>query len=376
MPGSTITQQYPLYLSFDTSPYQNNNEQYAQFSPPLSSPLDIDEFGTDFTTDSAPSPGSPSFSPALTGSYALPEGDWNPWDKIEGLQGLNFPKTEPFEETILSSIPPRSMSLSPAINPMALTNPPVDDVLFGREGINDNQPLFQTQPPLSTSRPQLSTSQLPVQQSQQQQQPSTIKKPSQPPTLQNKRYLRNTNNSSLKRKSSTSEEEDDHLSQRSSASPPPANRRSSSKPQQSSPPSTGSTGPKKTAHNMIEKRYRNNLNDKIAALRDSVPALRVMVHRLEGGAAENNGGSELDDEENNGFGVAVGKIEGGAEDLGGLAPAHKLNKATILGKATEYIVHLEKRNRRLAQENETLRSRVEGFEMLVMSRGGGNGMWA
>jgi hypothetical protein len=27
--------------------------------------------------------------------------------------------------------------------------------------------------------------------------------------------------------------------------------------------------PKKTAHNMIEKRYRNNLNDKIAALRDS-----------------------------------------------------------------------------------------------------------
>lgn len=28
--------------------------------------------------------------------------------------------------------------------------------------------------------------------------------------------------------------------------------------------------PKKTAHNMIEKRYRNNLNDKIAALRDSM----------------------------------------------------------------------------------------------------------
>jgi hypothetical protein len=31
----------------------------------------------------------------------------------------------------------------------------------------------------------------------------------------------------------------------------------------------GGGPPKKTAHNMIEKRYRTNLNDKIAALRDS-----------------------------------------------------------------------------------------------------------
>ena len=35
---------------------------------------------------------------------------------------------------------------------------------------------------------------------------------------------------------------------------------------------------KKTAHSMIKKRYRTNLNDKIAALRDSVPSLRVMSH--------------------------------------------------------------------------------------------------
>jgi hypothetical protein len=33
---------------------------------------------------------------------------------------------------------------------------------------------------------------------------------------------------------------------------------------------------KKTAHNMTEKRYRNNLNDKIAALRDSVPSQKIM----------------------------------------------------------------------------------------------------
>ena len=100
---------------------------------------------------------------------------------------------------------------------------------------------------------------------------------------------------------------------------------------------------------MIEKRYRTNLNDKIAALRDSVPALRVMVHRLETQGAD---GLEEDPE----------------EDLGGLAPAHKLNKATILSKATEYIAHLEKKNKSLARENNQLRNRVEGFEMLVMSR--------
>lgn len=69
---------------------------------------------------------------------------------------------------------------------------------------------------------------------------------------------------------------------------------------------------KKTAHNMIEKRYRTNLNDKIAALRDSVPSLRVMAKGARG-------------------------EDGEKEDLQGLTPAHKLNKATVLAKATEYI---------------------------------------
>lgn len=60
---------------------------------------------------------------------------------------------------------------------------------------------------------------------------------------------------------------------------------------------------KKTAHNMIEKRYRTNLNDKISALRDSVPSLRVMSK----GSGNHSG----------------------EEDLQGLTPAHKLNKATV-----------------------------------------------
>lgn len=120
---------------------------------------------------------------------------------------------------------------------------------------------------------------------------------------------------------------------------------------------------------MIEKRYRTNLNDKIAALRDSVPALRVMVHRLEqnpnGGVGNANDMDVMEEI----------KAEAGLDpnedvDLGGLTPAHKLNKATILSKATEYIALLERKNRALAKENTSLRNRVEGFEMLVMSRSG------
>lgn len=64
--------------------------------------------------------------------------------------------------------------------------------------------------------------------------------------------------------------------------------------------------PKKTTHNMIEKRYRTNLNDKIAALRDSVPALRIMSKSARGEDTTED-----------------------REELHGLTPAHKLNKATV-----------------------------------------------
>lgn len=63
---------------------------------------------------------------------------------------------------------------------------------------------------------------------------------------------------------------------------------------------------KKTAHNMIEKRYRTNINDKIAALRDSVPSLRIMSKSAKGEDTTED-----------------------REELHGLTPAHKLNKATV-----------------------------------------------
>ncbi|KAI0201559.1 helix-loop-helix DNA-binding domain-containing protein [Astrocystis sublimbata] len=101
---------------------------------------------------------------------------------------------------------------------------------------------------------------------------------------------------------------------------------------------------KKTAHNMIEKRYRTNLNDKIAALRDSVPSLRIMSKSARGEDTTED-----------------------REELHGLTPAHKLNKATVLSKATEYIRHLEKRNSRLLDENAAMQQRIAAFEKLFMS---------
>ncbi|KAK9420061.1 putative BHLH domain-containing protein [Seiridium unicorne] len=101
---------------------------------------------------------------------------------------------------------------------------------------------------------------------------------------------------------------------------------------------------KKTAHNMIEKRYRTNLNDKIAALRDSVPSLRIMSKSSKGQDTTAD-----------------------REELHGLTPAHKLNKATVLSKATEYIRHLEKRNNRLMDENNAMQARIAAFEKLFLS---------
>jgi len=205
--------------------------------------------------------------------------------------------------------------------PGALISPPMTD-LPNREGLYST-PLSWTRPVAGTRQAQQYSGTLTPQEesklrsiampSTQPQYPaSPSSSPSSPDPTGNR-----------KRKSSVEEEEEDD------ESPEPANGRC--------PPV------KKTAHNMIEKRYRTNLNDKIAALRDSVPSLRVI-------SKKNSRGEEIQ------------------EDLQGLTPAHKLNKATVLSKATEYIAHLEKRNKYLAKENTSLKARVDAFEILVMSR--------
>ena len=80
------------------------------------------------------------------------------------------------------------------------------------------------------------------------------------------------------------------------------------------------------SHSIVEKRYRTNLNDKIADLRKSIPSLR--------GDTLNTGEAER------------------------LSAGPKHNKSTVLTKAIEYIHHLEQRNAYLESANVSLRSQV------------------
>ncbi|CAO3684103.1 unnamed protein product [Rhizopus stolonifer] len=87
---------------------------------------------------------------------------------------------------------------------------------------------------------------------------------------------------------------------------------------------------KKVAHNAIERRYRNNINDRIHELKNVVPALykaRICPH-------DNEDSSESE-----------------TEIVDGVEVAKKLNKATILKKATEYIQFLKTTNEKTDSEN-------------------------
>lgn len=87
----------------------------------------------------------------------------------------------------------------------------------------------------------------------------------------------------------------------------------------------------RSAHNIIEQRYRNKINDRFEELLACVPALR---------AASRRSGLKNDEDE--------------TEDLEGLSPARKLNKGTILEKLVEYIEFLKLKNARIMRERERL----------------------
>jgi Helix-loop-helix DNA-binding domain len=101
----------------------------------------------------------------------------------------------------------------------------------------------------------------------------------------------------------------------------------------------GEGADKKKTHNVAERRYRQNINSRIAALCDSVPALRAM--------SQGNPSSD-----------------GESDDAGGLATTHTLNKATVLLGAAEYIRQLERQNRQLTSKCEVQKARLDAIEKL------------
>lgn len=295
--------------------------------------FDTEDFGTDFTSDSAASPLSP-LSPALSASsFGFPTTDaWTSWDAAElSPEPDNLFACQPF-----ASCPPSASnpSLSPAINPMDLAVP---------------APYFPS--------PQVML--------------ATVPTPTPPAdAAATRRY---PSRGATKRKSTGSASDDEPPAKSPTTTTHHIRRPSSTTPKAKDTPAhtpaitatTTALGPKKTAHNMIEKRYRTNLNDKITQLRDAVPSLRQMAVRSKAAAAAESG--EYDDAED-----GLMMDFSGAGGAGGGA---KLNKATILSKATEYILQLERRNQGLETENGALRGRMEGLELLLMgaTAGGGRG---
>lgn len=312
---------FDLYAtSFDASQFQSSSD----FSPILSFFDNLEDLGTDFTSESAASPSSP-VSPVLSASsYGYPATDgWVYWDQTESSpEPETLFRTNPLDGSLLTQ-QAQNPCLSPAINPMDLAMPAV----LGSEGLSSQSPIFQSSmlPALPSQKPSTMINEEPLGDDAAKRYPSR----------------------NLKRKSPTPPLDDELLPPPKRSSPPPAPARRGSRDYKDA-------GPKKTAHNMIEKRYRTNLNDKISQLRDAVPSLRAVAQRMEHPGAYDKA------------------RDGYADDVhSGLSQAAKLNKATILAKATEYITQLESRNNGLETENNALRGRMEAMEMLLMSRGGG-----
>ena len=86
------------------------------------------------------------------------------------------------------------------------------------------------------------------------------------------------------------------------------------------------------SHNIVERRYRININQKIDALRDSIPSLR---------ATKQSEPQPIQSEE---------------------PPTQKLNKATVLSTAVDYIHDLEKDKRRLENEISQLKAHLRAVK--------------
>lgn len=107
---------------------------------------------------------------------------------------------------------------------------------------------------------------------------------------------------------------------------------------------------KKKAHNAIERRYRNNINDRITELKNAVPALLYAKVKNSTNTKRSHHIINQDEDED--------EEEDCEEFLDGVAIAKKLNKATILRKATEYILHLKRTSDDLHLENENLQQLI------------------
>ncbi|KAJ3392945.1 hypothetical protein HDU84_003161 [Entophlyctis sp. JEL0112] len=117
-----------------------------------------------------------------------------------------------------------------------------------------------------------------------------------------------------------------------------------------------SSKPRRVTHNVIEKRYRNNLNQRIADLRAAVPCLNLPAGAKKSANADASVANKEEDE---------GSDDDADAGAGG-ANGARMNKGTILLKATEYIRELED------NLNKT-RSQMQQLQSLVVQKFGNDG---
>ncbi|CAI8505181.1 unnamed protein product [Hanseniaspora opuntiae] len=104
----------------------------------------------------------------------------------------------------------------------------------------------------------------------------------------------------------------------------------------------------KMSHNIIEQKYRDNINDKILQFKNIVPTLQMCCLRED--YLKDFSSNEVE------YGNTNNYLDGMVTDpklmkrLDGLEPAKKLSKAIILSKSYEYIEHLEKKVEQLEEK--------------------------
>ncbi|ODV64934.1 HLH-domain-containing protein [Hyphopichia burtonii NRRL Y-1933] len=108
-----------------------------------------------------------------------------------------------------------------------------------------------------------------------------------------------------------------------------------SKPTKKRNPRKRLTDTQKQAHNKIEKKYRININAKIAGLQQIIPWVASEKTAFE-----------------------TGKIDPKKDPANAVVNCNRLNKSMILEKATDYILYLQSNEQRIIQENLNLKKEI------------------
>jgi hypothetical protein len=113
------------------------------------------------------------------------------------------------------------------------------------------------------------------------------------------------------------------------------------------------------AHNQVEKRYRINLNRKIAMLRDSVPSIRRHASASEDDECSNPLISRSDAE--------TDRNQSKKTPMASCSLPPPVNKATVMEEATKYIKTLEHSVRVLQKEQVQMRNELMHYRKMAMS---------